>query len=98
MSHRLLWLPAVLHRQDQLGVHQLLQHSAVQRPPAQEEIPALNRGRPGPRRDRSPLRPPPPPPGTHGSVLTDLLLLLLLYVNNTGEGIYEGMNVISLLY
>lgn len=35
LPHRLLWLPAVLHRQAELGLHLLLQHPALQR--AQEE-------------------------------------------------------------
>lgn len=35
MPHRLLRLPAVLHREAELGLHFLLQHSTLQR--AQEE-------------------------------------------------------------
>lgn len=35
LPHRLLRLPAVLHRQIELGLHHLLQHAALQRP--QEE-------------------------------------------------------------
>lgn len=35
LPHRLLWLPAVLHRQAKLSLHLLLQHPALQR--AQEE-------------------------------------------------------------
>lgn len=31
VSYRLLWLPAVLHRQDQLRLHPVLQHAALQR-------------------------------------------------------------------
>lgn len=31
VSYRLLWLPAVLHRQAELRLHLLLQHAALQR-------------------------------------------------------------------
>lgn len=39
LPHRLLWLPAVLHREAELSLHLLLQHPALQR--AKEEAPRL---------------------------------------------------------
>lgn len=41
VSYRLLWLPAVLHRQAELRLHLLLQHAALQR--AQEKASHLIR-------------------------------------------------------
>lgn len=79
MSHRLLRVPAVLHRQDQLGVHQLLQHLAVQWTPAQEETPTLCCVRPV---SEWPPRPPTPRPPAAARIrcalLTDLFLLFHL--------------------
>lgn len=43
VSHRLLRLPAILHRQDQLGLHLLLQQTALQRSP--QETPHQLMGR-----------------------------------------------------
>lgn len=42
LSHRFLWLPAVLHQQAQLGVHHLLQHAAVQRASPEETSAAIS--------------------------------------------------------
>lgn len=42
LSHRFLRLPAVLHRQAQLGVHHLLQHAAVQRASPEETAAAIS--------------------------------------------------------
>lgn len=64
LSHRFLWLPAVLHRQAQLGVHHLLQHAAVQRA---EETPAAISWRGGEHAAAAHAR---PRSGVLGAVLT----------------------------
>lgn len=58
VSYRLLWLPAVLHRQAELRLHLLLQHAAVQR--ALEEATRPIRSGSAQRADKHPDAPPPP--------------------------------------
>lgn len=85
VPHRLLRLPAVLHRPAELRLHLLLQHGALQRPPEEEARPVGGDVQPADEAGAAP-RPELPPPAAadvDASAVQLLLFsprLLLLFV------------------
>lgn len=79
VSYRLLWLPAVLHRQAELRLHLLLQHAALQRAPEEAAHPI--RSGSVQRADNDPDAPPPgllrdaPPPDVDRIITTPVQIL-----------------------
>lgn len=79
VSYRLLWLPAVLHRQTELRLHLLLQQAALQRAPEEAAHPIRSGG--VQRADDHPDAPPPgglrdaPPPDVDRIIATPVQIL-----------------------